>query len=181
MCIELFHAAIVGEGMISKLHAFGDILLGRIHILHLPLLIIDKLVIGDLVCFRASHCYSLISHFRVGVDSEQMEMFLTFERLDLSDRPDAFDDGILSALFGLLVQLLDDVCRPVFGAQIVGDRYHAVPIDRHPSPLDLLDQICPYRKMMESSLLDEIVNDGAFACTDRSGDAYDDHLMCAMR
>jgi len=175
--IQFFKRAIIDEYMISHCHAFGDILFRRIGIFHFPLFVVDEFFVRYMIALIISQYHSFVSDLGIRIDGEQVEITLVLEHFSFTYGSDAFDNRILSADLRLFVQLLDDVGRAVFRTEVIGNDDHTIPIDRHPSLLYLLDQICPHGKMLESFLLDEVVYDSAFTGAKRSGDSDDDHLL----
>jgi len=85
LCIQLFNRSIIGEYMVSELHAFGDILFGGISIFHFSLFVANEFIVGYLISLASSEDYSFISYFRIRIDSEEIEILFSFEQLDFTD------------------------------------------------------------------------------------------------
>ena len=64
-------------------------------------------------------------------------------------------------------------------AQVVANEGHAVAVDLHAAALDLFGDEGTYGVVNESFVLDEKVDDGAFARTEGASYAYGNHCLIA--
>ena len=61
------------------------------------------------------------------------------------------------------------------GSQVVGHHHERVAVELHTAPQRLLDEVAAHGVVPVAVMLLQIINDGAFAGSQRSGYAYDFH------
>lgn len=101
--MQVFERSIVDKYVVGELDASGDILFGRISIIHFPLFIHDEFIVRDLIRFTSSEDHSLVSDLGIRIDGEEMEIPFALERFSFSYGSDAFDDSIFSTCLCLVI------------------------------------------------------------------------------
>ena len=97
------------------------------------------------------------------------------QRSDFARRAHALDDGVFAFGLGAFEELVGDVARAILGAEVVAHEGERVAVHFEAATLTFFGDIGPHRIMYETFLLDEIIDDGAFARTEGACNSYDDH------
>ena len=173
--VEVFEVAVVMENIVGHLHAATDILVVWVGGGHLPRLILKERLVGDMVSLRTAYDHALIADSRVGIHSEQEEMFLLAQGFHLAGGTHALNDGIRPVFDSLQVELVGDVGGRMGGTQVVSHHYKRITVKLHTSPLRLFNEVAADGVVLVAVMLAQIIDHGALARTQSSSDSDNVH------
>ena len=175
LTVQILEGTAIVEAEVRLADADAEVLLVGVGVVHLALLVGDEGLVGDVVGLASAQHGALVAHLGVGIDGEEVEIRLSSQRRYLTRSANTLDDAVASRSRSLLVELLDNPRRRMLRPQVVTYQRHRVAIHFQPAPLNLLCDESPNRIMHKTFVLYQIVDNSAFACAQRSSDAYRYH------
>ncbi|KAF5035369.1 hypothetical protein DSECCO2_586390 [anaerobic digester metagenome] len=117
---------------------------GRVCTAHFAVFIGNKSIVINIVGFGTALQNALEADACIGIDGQQKKSAFGTECVNLACGADTLDDGVLSVLHGLIVQLFNNIRCTMFCAQLIGHGHHAVAVFGHPAPAYFFQQKLPY-------------------------------------
>ena len=168
---QLLTGAVVVKTEVGMVNAVAEVLFVGVGVVHLSLLVGEEGVVVDMVGLAAAQYRPLVTHTGVGVDGKEVEAGLATQGLHLAGGADALDDAVAARGLRLLVKLLHNPRRRMLGTEVVAHEGHRVAVHLQPTTLNFLSDKSTNRIMHKATVLYQIVDDGAFACSQRAGDS----------
>ena len=175
LSVEVVDGAAVVEAVVGVLDAVAEVLLVGVVVVHLALFVGDEGVVVYVVGLGAAEDGALVADAWVGVDGEEVEVGFAAQGVDFARCAHALDDAVASGCGGLLVELLDDPGGGVLGAQVVAYEGHGVAVHVEAASFYFFDEEGADAVVYEAAVFDQIVDDGAFACSQRPCDSDGNH------